>query len=434
MVDKYQLLTETYLTAIAELTAGAENWQRFLTIAGTHYQVPFAEQVLIYAQRPTATKVMTMQEWNEKGYWIRRGSKGIAVFDHPLSKRAICYYFDAADTYVGQGYEGEKLATLDLAEQEKGYITGGFRRRNQKVTSFAQAINHGAHESAEQAIEHYRQRITENLLDRNLVNQQEVQVRQELKNLLTDSVAYMLLARLEPESLAENPATNPIENPFDLPAWLADIFAPLFNNPFAGITKYQTVQAANTLGVCLSFASKSLIKEILKLQKQAQVKFAQAEQVVYSESSKENPEYHPTQIQAQQLTERSNQDGQQLNVSRGERHPHTQPGYAEPAGAGLLRQTEAEIPDGLSGDRLHHAVNDRQAERPLTDDSKPSGRNERPPDGTDGESRSDNRSTETKQPNVKRNNISYNMNLPVWRAIFLPCSKKPYFAGFAVTE
>lgn len=35
---------------------------------------------------------------------------------------------------------------------------------------------------------------------------------------------------------------------------------------------------------------------------------------------------------------------------------------------------------------------------------------------------------------VKRNNISYNMSLPVWRAIFLPCSKKPYSAGFAAMQ
>ena len=35
---------------------------------------------------------------------------------------------------------------------------------------------------------------------------------------------------------------------------------------------------------------------------------------------------------------------------------------------------------------------------------------------------------------VKRNNISYNMSLPVWRAIFLPCPKKPYSAGFAAMQ
>lgn len=35
---------------------------------------------------------------------------------------------------------------------------------------------------------------------------------------------------------------------------------------------------------------------------------------------------------------------------------------------------------------------------------------------------------------VKRNNISYNMSLPIWRAIFLPCPKKPYSAGFAVMQ
>lgn len=35
---------------------------------------------------------------------------------------------------------------------------------------------------------------------------------------------------------------------------------------------------------------------------------------------------------------------------------------------------------------------------------------------------------------VKRNNISYNMSLPVWRAIFLPCPKKPDSAGFAAMQ
>lgn len=414
MADKYQLLTEAYLTAIAELTADAENWQRFLTVAGKHYQVPFDEQVLIYTQRPLASKVMTVDEWNNKGYWIRRGSKGIAVFTHPLTKRTIRYYFDIADTYVGKDYQGEELSSLYLTEQEKGYIVGSIKRRSQRNMSFAQAIYYGAKEAVAQTLSYYHQRIAETLLNdleeadsfQNHKGMQQPQQNEphqkNLQNLLTHSVTYMLLSQLEPESLSNSSGGSHLS--FDVP------------NVFADITKYQNIKAANTLGVCLSYASKSFLQELQQLQKQARAKFAQSEQLAYSEDNKatyhkqgakENPsqsqdqDKNKNQIQIQNLSQNfeGSEQHDRLNIPRGKRHSDTKFSDAKNTGVGTLRPGTAEIPDRLPGDTLHPTPDNRRAEQPLAEHPATSGRNERLLDGRNGESRRDNRNPQNEQPN-----------------------------------
>lgn len=45
-------------------------------------QMPFDEQVLIYAQKPEATAVLEMEKWNTLfGRWVNKGATGIAVFE-----------------------------------------------------------------------------------------------------------------------------------------------------------------------------------------------------------------------------------------------------------------------------------------------------------------------------------------------------------------
>ena len=81
-----------------------ENWMRFLNTAGQNYRLPFGEQVLVFAQRPDTTALLTTENWNHRfGRWINRGSVGIAVLD--LRSRGIGrlkYYFDISDTHTSK--------------------------------------------------------------------------------------------------------------------------------------------------------------------------------------------------------------------------------------------------------------------------------------------------------------------------------------------
>ena len=65
-----------------DVAANPQEWMRFLNTASRLYRYTFPEQLLIYAQRPGATAVASMEIWNQKMYrWIKKGSKGIALID-----------------------------------------------------------------------------------------------------------------------------------------------------------------------------------------------------------------------------------------------------------------------------------------------------------------------------------------------------------------
>lgn len=78
--------TEEYL-ALAQRTANGltrywESWTDYLTTASRLYKYPFADQLMIYAQRPDATACAEYDVWNNKmNRYVWRGSKGIALLD-----------------------------------------------------------------------------------------------------------------------------------------------------------------------------------------------------------------------------------------------------------------------------------------------------------------------------------------------------------------
>ena len=79
---KYQAVTKLYSETVADVTAGADNWTSFLKSACRNYRLPFDEQILIYAQRPDATAVLEIGDWNSRfGRIVKRSARGIAVMD-----------------------------------------------------------------------------------------------------------------------------------------------------------------------------------------------------------------------------------------------------------------------------------------------------------------------------------------------------------------
>ena len=101
MARKYELITELYAQTIRGITRSPENWCSFLRTACYNYRLRFDEQVLLYAQRPDATAVLEIENWNRKmGRWVNRGATGIAVFDDEYNGRMrLKHYFDISDTH-----------------------------------------------------------------------------------------------------------------------------------------------------------------------------------------------------------------------------------------------------------------------------------------------------------------------------------------------
>ena len=97
--------TEEYL-ALAQRTANGltrywESWTDYLTTASRLYKYSFADQLMIYAQRPDATACADYDIWNNRmNRYVRRGSKGIALLDQSSSVPRLHYVFDVSDTGV----------------------------------------------------------------------------------------------------------------------------------------------------------------------------------------------------------------------------------------------------------------------------------------------------------------------------------------------
>jgi len=97
--------TEEYL-ALAQRTANGltrywENWTDYLTTASRLYKYSFADQLMIYAQRPDATACASFDIWNNRmNRYVRRGAKGIALLDESSGFPRLHYVFDVSDTGV----------------------------------------------------------------------------------------------------------------------------------------------------------------------------------------------------------------------------------------------------------------------------------------------------------------------------------------------
>ena len=97
--------TEEYL-ALAQRTANGltrywESWTDYLTTASRLYKYPFADQFMIYAQRPDATACADFDIWNNRmNRYVRRGAKGIALLDESSGFPRLHYVFDVSDTGV----------------------------------------------------------------------------------------------------------------------------------------------------------------------------------------------------------------------------------------------------------------------------------------------------------------------------------------------
>lgn len=94
---------DTYLDLAREtaqvLAGSAGAWTAFLDTASRLYKYPFADQLMIHAQRPGATACASYEVWNDTmRRYVRRGAKGIALVDNSGDVPRLRYVFDIADT------------------------------------------------------------------------------------------------------------------------------------------------------------------------------------------------------------------------------------------------------------------------------------------------------------------------------------------------
>ena len=97
---------------IRDVSVSADNWKNFLRITGRIYRYEFDNILMVYAQRPNATSVGDYDSWKKVGRYVKRGSRGIAIFPSKILKPHMRYVFDISDT----GGKNVKL-TWDLDDE-----------------------------------------------------------------------------------------------------------------------------------------------------------------------------------------------------------------------------------------------------------------------------------------------------------------------------
>jgi len=111
-----------YEEMLNDVTKNPDEWLSFLKSATWTFEYPFSEQLLIYAQKPDAKAVATMEFWNKSFHrWIKKGTKAIRLLKYENGQSYMENVFDVSDTYQNYGkFKG--LWQLDISRDEKAYI------------------------------------------------------------------------------------------------------------------------------------------------------------------------------------------------------------------------------------------------------------------------------------------------------------------------
>ena len=97
--DKLNSIAALADEALRRAADSRGEWTGLLVTMSHNYKYPFADQVLIHAQRPGATACASYEVWNDTmRRYVRRGAKGIALVDNSGEAPRLRYVFDIADT------------------------------------------------------------------------------------------------------------------------------------------------------------------------------------------------------------------------------------------------------------------------------------------------------------------------------------------------
>ena len=309
--------TEEYL-ALAQRTANGltrywESWTDYLTTASRLYKYPFADQLMIYAQRPDATACAEFDIWrNRMNRYVRRGSKGIALLDESSGFPRLHYVFDVSDTGVRRNSRDPEVWQLgpDLVQPvsemlSKTYGISGERVSQQLADVAGKLVadywdNNGGDIRA----------IVDGSL---LMDYDEAGVEMQFKSAAAISVTYTLLERCG----------------FEPAGWFD-------KDDFRAIHEFSTPDSVYALGAAVSDMSREVLRNI--------------ERTVKTTIRRRNAERSQYEYEQQK---------RDLLDRRGLPAPEPDPEPA-PEAAGQVRQAAPDVPDEPSPGAVQHDAPERE--------------------------------------------------------------------------
>ena len=363
MARKYDLISELYNRTCKTVVSNPQNWQSFLASACRNYKLRYDEQLLVYAQRPDATAVLEIEQWNRIfGRWVNRGARGIAVFaDENRTRQRLTHYFDISDTHesrysrtvpiwdMRQEYEADVIETL---ESTFGEI--------ENKSSLAEAIMGAARNAAEDNIPDYLQDLYY-ATDGSFLEEVDNDIVASIyKNVVANSVAYMMMSRLGVDT----------DGYFEL-------------DDFRDVTNFNTQETLNALGFATSDIAEMGLTEVSKtitaLNRQNRIIVGQ-----------DRNEYN----KVENNDERS-LDNERTDLHNGGRLQPSEPETSTTAGSdlGQIRSDEEKVSEGTSQSPLLQSPDEGRTDTALGGsgtESQQDGGNNPEPDGTErGSDRTD---------------------------------------------
>ena len=309
--------TEEYL-ALAQRTANGltrywESWTNYLTTASRLYKYPFADQLMIYAQRPDATACADFDIWNNRmNRYVRRGAKGIALLDESSGFPRLHYVFDVSDTGVRRNSRDPEVWQYndDLKQSVSEMLSKTYGISGERVSQqLADVAGKLVADYWDNNGEDIRAIVDGSLL----MDYDEAGVEMQFKSAAAISVTYTLLERCG----------------FEPAGWFD-------KDDFQAIHDFSTPDAVFALGAAVSDMSREVLRNI--------------ERTVKTTIRRRNAERSQYEYEQQ---ERDLLDRQGLPS------PEPDPESA-PEAAGQVRQAAPDVPDEPSPGTVQHDAPERE--------------------------------------------------------------------------
>lgn len=338
MAGRLSQVAELYETELQRITSEREEWMRFLRFAALHYQYPFDQQLLLYAQRPGATVALPMEDWNLRyGRWVARGSKAIAVYDeHYSSKRQLRFLFDIADTVeTNQTRPVPRFAVLP--EERPGIIdaleasVGELDNRD----SFERALCSVAQNVARERMPEIMREVLVSLDGSFLESCTDEEIEDIFEAALTESVSFMLLTKCgcDPASI-------------------------LGEDAFSALPVMDTQLLSTALGTAVSDISRGVLIEVVHIQRSLKTQeFAAEQQALYNETVEKTARGNENTFSRERGEEYGNYQHDAERVPDSESGGDNRANRAQPLG-----QDAAELHPRASAHPVHAAADERETD------------------------------------------------------------------------
>ena len=370
--NKYQRINELSRDTIKQITNTPEEWMKFLDTAANNYKYSFDEQVLIYVQKPEATACADIDTWNTKlKRWISKGAKGIALISNVNGRNTLRHVFDVSDTFSGLGRKSE------LWSVKKNYedsiietLENSFGELDNKG-DLASSIISASYNLVDDNVQDYLTDINDVKENSFLEELDDYNVEFNFRNLLSNSVSYMILKRC---------GIDPTE-----------IFTP---DDFRLITNFNTNKVIARLGGATSDIAETGLREIYSTIKNLEISeknqnrtFDKTKNINYDNNREEKNE-----------SERSNENGVEVQTSRGLSSTRPRVTTNEGDATGQVFENEVRVSEGTQKRTLHRADARWQNGRTFRRNTRNSSNESRADNSTTSRTESSERTDETREP------------------------------------